>query len=307
MTGSFHEAACIAAQKPKVLLISLGRMVLLHAFDCACFICVGFAFNFTYIPFLVAGYVAGFIIATFIPQTIGAVEVLLALILGGYGASAGQAAAIAIAYRGLIFWVPFLIGAICINITGSKKSLNSGEAQEVLVAGTEENAESIEDIPPEPEGVPIPPHRFEKASSADQRRASKWVKEQARQAHEESEAAAAAQAAAAAKARAAVEAEVQVEGAARATGSEQAANLAGEHPARFEGAEQGEHSVTSERPVVGEHPAQVEPDPEAAAATNCGVRHKDGENECGVRQKDDKSGVEARQENTQVTDTEKKE
>ena len=207
MTGSFHEAACIAAQKPKVLLISLGRMVLLHAFDCACFICVGFAFNFTYIPFLVAGYVAGFIIATFIPQTIGAVEVLLALILGGYGASAGQAAAIAIAYRGLIFWVPFLIGAICINITGSKKSLNSGEAQEVLVAGTEENAESIEDIPPEPEGVPIPPHRFEKASSADQRRASKWVKEQARQAHEESEAAAAAQAVAAAKARAAVEAE----------------------------------------------------------------------------------------------------
>ncbi len=305
MTGSFHEAACIAAQKPKVLLISLARMVLLHAFDCACFICVGFAFNFTYIPFLVAGYVAGFIIATFIPQTIGAVEVLLALILGGYGASAGQAAAIAIAYRGLIFWVPFLIGAICINITGSKRSLNSGEAQEVLVAGSEENAESIEDIPPEPEGVPIPPHRFEKASSAVQRRASKWVKKQARQARKESEAAAAAQARAAAQVHAAIEqgaAEAAAGAAAvQVKGAEVAANVAGERHAAV-GAPCTAADTSVEQGVR-----------HTEAESDCGVRHpNEGESEQGVRQEnqikiDAENAVENFNGNKKENKTEKKE
>ena len=158
MAGSFHEAANIAAEKPRVLLISLGRMVLLHAFDCLCFVCVGFAFGFTYIPYLVAGYVAGFIIATFIPQTIGAVEVLLALILGGYGATSAQAAAIAIVYRGLIFWVPFLIGAVCINITGGRRSLKSGEAEQVMAKGSEQNATRIERG--KRAGAPVPPARF---------------------------------------------------------------------------------------------------------------------------------------------------
>ncbi len=157
MAGSFHEAAFIAAEKPRVLLVSLGRMVLLHAFDCMCFVCVGFAFGFTYIPYLVAGYVAGFIIATFIPQTIGAVEVLLALILGGYGATSAQAAAIAIVYRGLIFWVPFLIGAVCINITGGRRSLKSGEAEQVMEEGSAQNA-----TPPKEgeEFHPVAPERF---------------------------------------------------------------------------------------------------------------------------------------------------
>ena len=157
MAGSFHEAANIAAEKPRVLLISLGRMVLLHAFDCMCFVCVGFAFDFTYIPYLVAGYVAGFIIATFIPQTIGAVEVLLALILGGYGATGAQAAAIAIVYRGLIFWVPFLIGAVCINITGGRRSLKSGEAERVMEEGSAENATPLEQGK---EFWPVAPARF---------------------------------------------------------------------------------------------------------------------------------------------------
>lgn len=120
IAASFHEAASIAVEKPRALIVMFCRMVLLHACDCMCFIFVGFAFGYTYIPFLMASYVAGFIIATFILQTIGAVEILLALVLSAYGATPAQAAAIALAYRGLIFWIPFIIGAICINITASK-------------------------------------------------------------------------------------------------------------------------------------------------------------------------------------------
>ncbi len=140
IAASFHEAARLAFTRPRVLLIMFARMVLLHACDCFCFNCVGFAFGFTNIPLLIGSYVAGFVIATFIPQTIGAVEILLAIILTSYGADEAAAAAIALVYRGLIFWVPFLIGAICINITGGKGQFDSEENKAILEQSEAEHA-----------------------------------------------------------------------------------------------------------------------------------------------------------------------
>lgn len=165
IAASFHEAASIAVDKPRALIVMFCRMVLLHACDCMCFIFVGFAFGYTYIPFLMASYVAGFIIATFILQTIGAVEILLALVLSAYGATPAQAAAIALAYRGLIFWIPFVIGAICINITGQQKQVFAQGSEEVLVKGGDENAAQakLEAAPEAPviedmsEMLPVPP------------------------------------------------------------------------------------------------------------------------------------------------------
>lgn len=165
IAASFHEAASIAVDKPRALIVMFCRMVLLHACDCMCFIFVGFAFGYTYIPFLMASYVAGFIIATFILQTIGAVEILLALVLSAYGATPAQAAAIALAYRGLIFWIPFIIGAICINITGQQKQVFAQGSEEVLVRGGDENAaqaklESVAETPvieDMSEMLPVPP------------------------------------------------------------------------------------------------------------------------------------------------------
>ena len=54
IAASFHEAASIAVDKPRALIVMFCRMVLLHACDCMCFIFVGFAFGYTYIPFLMA-------------------------------------------------------------------------------------------------------------------------------------------------------------------------------------------------------------------------------------------------------------
>jgi uncharacterized protein (TIRG00374 family) len=142
IANSFHEASTIAVRKPRMLVTMFARMFLLHACDCCCFICSGFAFGFTNVPLLMASYVAGFIIATFILQTIGAVEVLLGLILAAYGATATQAAAIAVCYRGLIFWVPFIIGAICINITGTQKSLLKGSGSKDALVQAEQQAQA---------------------------------------------------------------------------------------------------------------------------------------------------------------------
>ena len=143
MAASFHEAASIAVARPKTLVTTFLRMVMLHASDCCCFIFSGLTFGFTNLPLLMATYVAGFVIATFVLQTIGAVEVLIGLILAAYGATAGQAAAIAICYRGLIFWVPFIIGAVCINFTGSQRQTLAGDSS-VLSRGAEQNAVKVE-------------------------------------------------------------------------------------------------------------------------------------------------------------------
>lgn len=125
---SFHDAAVLAVDNPSLAFSTFARFVLAHAFDCCCFIATGFAFGFTHVPYLIAGYVAGFIIATFIIQTIGAVEILIAMILTAYGAPGPAAAAIALCYRGLIFWVPFAIGAIAINFTGKASPQIEGAA-----------------------------------------------------------------------------------------------------------------------------------------------------------------------------------
>lgn len=127
---SFHDAAVLAANNPRLAAKTFLRFVLAHAFDCACFISTGFAFGFTTVPYLIAGYVAGFIIATFIIQTVGAVEILIAMILGSYGASGAMAAAVALCYRGLIFWVPFAIGAVSINFTGKAEDRKIGDTSE---------------------------------------------------------------------------------------------------------------------------------------------------------------------------------
>ena len=130
VTKSFHSAAVMAASRPRSAASTFARFVAAHAFDCCCFVATGFAFGFTAVPYLIAGYVAGFVIATFVLQTIGAVEVLIALLMTAYGASPSVAAALALAYRGLIFWVPFAIGAVCINFTGkAQNALSHGDEQ----------------------------------------------------------------------------------------------------------------------------------------------------------------------------------
>lgn len=129
VTKSFHSAAVMAVSRPSDAAQTFARFVVAHAFDCCCFVATGFAFGFTTVPYLIAGYVAGFIIATFILQTIGAVEVLIALLMTAYGAPASVAAALALAYRGLIFWVPFAIGAVCINFTGKARGVFKDSAE----------------------------------------------------------------------------------------------------------------------------------------------------------------------------------
>jgi hypothetical protein len=53
------------------------------------------------------------------PQGVGVVEVAVIALLAAYGVNTATATAIALTYRGLVFWMPFIIGALFIHRTKS--------------------------------------------------------------------------------------------------------------------------------------------------------------------------------------------
>jgi uncharacterized protein (TIRG00374 family) len=66
---------------------------------------------------LVAGFVLGivFFIVSFIPQGVGAVEGIMALVYTSLGIPSAKAIAIALVFRGVNFWLPLLVGLLLIR------------------------------------------------------------------------------------------------------------------------------------------------------------------------------------------------
>ena len=52
------------------------------------------------------------------PQGVGVVEAAIAAVLTSAGCSLSVATAIALVYRGIMFWVPFCIGAVLLSQSG---------------------------------------------------------------------------------------------------------------------------------------------------------------------------------------------
>lgn len=69
---------------------------------------------------LVAGYGVGTLawMVSLVPTGVGLVEGAMALTFASLGVPAGSAAVIAVAYRGLNFWLPLLIGILCLRRVG---------------------------------------------------------------------------------------------------------------------------------------------------------------------------------------------
>jgi uncharacterized protein (TIRG00374 family) len=61
---------------------------------------------------LVAGFSIGIVywVIAIIPQAIGAVEGIMGLIFTGAGISGPEAAAVIVAFRGMNYWIPLVVG-----------------------------------------------------------------------------------------------------------------------------------------------------------------------------------------------------
>ncbi len=126
---SCQKAAQTIASNPHKVARMFARMFALFLCEAASITFVCISFGFFNVAGIIAAYVAGFIMSMIVVQTVGIIEAVLVLMLTAFGADFGTATAISLVYRGLLFWAPFAIGALCIHRT-SKDFIDNKDAQD---------------------------------------------------------------------------------------------------------------------------------------------------------------------------------
>lgn len=117
---SFVKSALVMAQNPGGTFLSVGWASLSALLNMSSLIAIGFAFGFENVVALIAAFALAAIsvILSPTPQGIGVVEAAIAAMLTAYGCSLPTATAIALLYRGIMFWIPFCIGAVLLSQSG---------------------------------------------------------------------------------------------------------------------------------------------------------------------------------------------
>lgn len=120
---SFSDAAGLIGHNPKSTLKTFGCSIVASSCELACFILVGVGFGVTIPEALICGYVVAtlFAMISITPQGVGVVEAAVVVAFTSFGSTGAAGLSIALVYRGIVFWMPFLIGAILIQTTKTFK------------------------------------------------------------------------------------------------------------------------------------------------------------------------------------------
>ena len=121
--GLVSDAAGLIAHNPKTTAKAFGCSIAASACELACFSLVGVAFGVHQPEPLICGYVVAtlFAMISITPQGVGVVEAAVVVAFTSFGVSGAAGLSIALVYRGIVFWMPFLIGAILIQTTKTFK------------------------------------------------------------------------------------------------------------------------------------------------------------------------------------------
>jgi hypothetical protein len=114
----FNEAARAIIAYPSRLGRTLAVALLAHVLNLTCLYTLFLAFHQNVgLGELVAGYAMGmlFLIVSITPQGIGVVEGVMTLVFTSLGVPVAQAAVISLAFRGLSFWLPLLVGFVLLR------------------------------------------------------------------------------------------------------------------------------------------------------------------------------------------------
>ena len=108
--NSFVGSATILARNPQGTLVTVSYASFSAVLNMACLVAIGYAFGCTDVAALVAAFAVAAIsvILSPTPQGVGVVEAAIAAILTAQGTSLATATAIALVYRGIMFWMPVL-------------------------------------------------------------------------------------------------------------------------------------------------------------------------------------------------------
>ena len=116
---SFGDAAGIIAHQPSVALKAFGCSIIASTCELSAFCLVGLAFGIQDPQVLICGYVIATLFAMIspVPQGVGIVEAAVMVLFSAYDINSAAGMASVLVYRGLVFWMPFLIGAVLIQRT----------------------------------------------------------------------------------------------------------------------------------------------------------------------------------------------
>jgi glycosyltransferase 2 family protein len=117
-TQEFRDAAVAVRRDPRRLLSPLVVALLMRSADLVSLAAIFLAFHERiHAGFLFAGYAMTilFWIISPTPEGIGVVEGVMTLTFASFGVPSATAALVAIAYRGLAFWIPLLAGFVALH------------------------------------------------------------------------------------------------------------------------------------------------------------------------------------------------
>lgn len=150
LVRTFGEASGDIARNPRKAAKVFACSILASACELTCFIMCGISFGVDKLPALIGGYIIAtlFAMVSITPQGVGFVETAVLVFLTAYGINSAAATAVGIVYRGIVFWMPFLIGAVLINKTKTFEHVARSDAgdgeQPVAVAKAGGNAAGLE-------------------------------------------------------------------------------------------------------------------------------------------------------------------
>jgi phosphatidylglycerol lysyltransferase len=105
------------ASAPAAVLGVVAVSATAYAVDLLSFVAVGFAFGWPAFGALIAAFAVGMLtwLVSIVPQGVGVVEVVIALMLASFGANAPTAIVISLGFRTLAYWIPLAIGAVVVR------------------------------------------------------------------------------------------------------------------------------------------------------------------------------------------------
>ncbi len=118
--NSFIKSAYVMSRNPSGTVISIAYASFSAILNMMSIVAIGYAFGFENVAALIGAFCLGAIsvILSPTPQGVGVVEAAIAAVLTAAGCSIATATAIALVYRGIMFWIPFCIGAVLLSQSG---------------------------------------------------------------------------------------------------------------------------------------------------------------------------------------------
>lgn len=141
---SFSKAGALIKANPKPVAQAFGCSLTASICELSAFALVSVAFGVSVPEAIVCGYVTAtlFAMVSLTPQGVGFVEAFVTIAFTSFGVSAAAGVAIGLVYRGIVFWMPFLIGAVLIQTTKTFKHDKKKPEAESNPTDTEPNPKS---------------------------------------------------------------------------------------------------------------------------------------------------------------------